>query len=279
MARVYHRDDRTLFPPEDAEGEQIDRSAARVIGAAVTLLLVSLFTISTTTEMLQHLPPGAPGSDTTQADDGGGSESADPDGDDERPVAAPTAPAAPGAGTPAGSTSTGTAGVGLPGDEASQTVTELPGSAAPAPSTVPEPDAVPVLRLSDDDGEAPLFALPAMAPGRPVTRCLQVAYEGAPGGVVRLSADVSGALARHVRVDVELGAGGGYASCADFGPDRVVHTGTLDQLDRAVRPDGVAVMTASAARETRTFRVTVTLDGAYSGQSESGSADFWWSTG
>jgi hypothetical protein len=97
----------------------------------------------------------------------------------------------------------------------------LLGIAVAAPSGIPNQVRVAQLasvQLADDDGDQALFAASALAPGHSVTRCLEVGYTGpADQGMVRLAAtDVTGPLAAALTVSVEIGTGGGFASCAGF---------------------------------------------------------------
>ncbi len=113
--------------------------------------------------------------------------------------------------------------------------------------------------FGDDDGGSAMFALPAMAPGVPVARCIEIDYSGGwDAGDVRLAAsDLSGALVDDLAVRVETGTGGTFADCAGFTGGEV-YSGTLRGLST---PDGAGVDTGwqPTGDETRTFRITVTL--------------------
>jgi len=92
----------------------------------------------------------------------------------------------------------------------------LLGIAALGPGT-PDRTAVAQLasvQLTDDDGDQALFPNSSLVPGRPVSRCLSVSYAGeSDAGQVRLAAtDVTGPLAEHLHVQVEVGSGGGFAT-------------------------------------------------------------------
>ena len=56
--------------------------------------------------------------------------------------------------------------------------------------------------LTDDDGDQALFTDTELAPGRPVTRCLEVRYAGpaGPGDVHLVADDVTGTLADALQV-------------------------------------------------------------------------------
>jgi hypothetical protein len=132
--------------------------------------------------------------------------------------------------------------------------------------------------LSDDDGGAALFDVHDLAPGRPMSRCLNVSYDGPPGvGPVRLAATgMSGSLAAQLTITAEVGSGGGFNSCDGF-TGSAFYAGPLAGLQgtdsswlgvsTGWSPDGV---------DDRTYRITVVLADGDAGQGATASCTFQW---
>ncbi len=143
-------------------------------------------------------------------------------------------------------------------------------------STDPLSRAVTVMQtvpIFDDDGGDAMFALTAMAPGVPVSRCIRIGYDDADAaGTVGLAAEsVSGALADHLRIAVERGSAGSSRNCAGFSGTSI-YVGTLTGLSRGVST-GWTPVTGSA----QTFRITATFtDEAAPTSATSSRADFVW---
>jgi hypothetical protein len=132
--------------------------------------------------------------------------------------------------------------------------------------------------LTDDDEGRGLFRVAGLVPDKPVSRCLTVTYAGsAPAGTVYVAASqISGPLAANLRITLEQGTGGSFASCAGF-KGAVVFDGPLDSL---ADPDPAAPRTATgwspAAGESRTYRVTATVQDVPSAQGRTSTAVFRW---
>lgn len=115
------------------------------------------------------------------------------------------------------------------------------------------------VRLSDDDRGTTLFDIPDMVPGRPVSDCILVTYEGnVVPVVIGLEADVDGALAPALQLTIESGSGGSFHRCGEFAPDEVVYRGSLSEL--ADRGGPVRVFEPDETPAARTFRFTFELD-------------------
>jgi hypothetical protein len=114
------------------------------------------------------------------------------------------------------------------------------------------------VRLTDDDEGTTLFDIPDMVPGRPVSDCIAVTYEGAvlPADVV-LAAAAEGALAPALVITVESGQGGGFQDCAGFEADETLYEGPLDRLAAG---DPVLAFRAEETPAQRSFRFTFDLD-------------------
>ena len=144
----------------------------------------------------------------------------------------------------------------------------------PVPVPVPAAQLASVA-LTDDDGDQALFTDTELAPGRPVTRCLEVRYAGpaGPGDVHLVADDVTGTLADALQVQVDRGTGGSFASCAGFTGSRVFD-GTLTGLVDATEV-GVPTGWVPGATDQRTYRITVEVP-AGSEPGRTSTATFRW---
>jgi len=119
-----------------------------------------------------------------------------------------------------------------------------------------------------------LFSSGALAPGRPVSRCVAVTASNASdsSAEVRLYAQVAGALAPGLLLRIELGSGGSYDDCSGF-TGASVFSGTLADFG-SQHPDlasGLAQATALA-----TYRFTVELADDQRLQGLSATTQFVW---
>ncbi len=130
------------------------------------------------------------------------------------------------------------------------------------------------ISLIDDDQGRSLFDLSAMAPGRPVTRCIEVVYDGTILPVdLALSAEADGSLARFLDVTIDEGSGGSFETCDGFTVIRPVFTGTLASLAGGDwLPLGRMVNTG----DSRTFRIHLELQDTEDALGQQTSADFIW---
>jgi hypothetical protein len=131
-------------------------------------------------------------------------------------------------------------------------------AAAPAPSEPVRVAALATVDFSDDDGGRALFDVGQLAPDRPVSNCLRIAYDGAAGaGTVRLMANnVSGPLADALTLRLEMGTGGQFGDCTGFVGTQV-YNGTLAGLgDSSAAEPGVATGWSPSTGAARTYRLT-----------------------
>jgi hypothetical protein len=150
-----------------------------------------------------------------------------------------------------------------------------------APGGTPSTTPVAVLAsvgLVDDDGHQGLFNVTGLVPGRATSRCVQVQYGGpAPAGTVFFSAsDITGPLAASLKLKVEQGTGGNFASCHGF-TGAVVYDGALTGLVDAdpAEPHTTTGWSPSAGDE-RTYRLTATMRDNVSVQGQASTATFRW---
>ncbi len=130
------------------------------------------------------------------------------------------------------------------------------------------------ISLVDDDEGRSLFDLGAMAPGRPVVRCLEVVYDGTilPVDLAVRSAS-SGPLAAFLDVTLDEGTGGSFEDCAGFESTRPVFDGTLAELtDAGWLPLGPVLNTGDA----RTFRLRIEVQDRTEALGQTARAEFVW---
>ena len=130
------------------------------------------------------------------------------------------------------------------------------------------------ISLADDDQGRSLFDLGAMAPGRPVTRCLEVVYDGTILPVaLSMRSESAGALTSFLDVSIEEGTGGTFEDCGGFRATRPVFAGTLAELtDTGWLPLGRIVNSG----ETRTYRVRIELQDTADALGQTARAEFLW---
>ena len=133
--------------------------------------------------------------------------------------------------------------------------------------------------LDDDDAGSVLFNVANMAPGDSRTRCIAVSYTGSLTSDVHLYGTVGGSgLADYLDVDVAIGTGGTFASCAGFTASSTLFTGTLTDFG-ATHTDyatGLGGMNGATDPTTRTYRITVTLQDDNAAQAKSATTGFTW---
>lgn len=155
------------------------------------------------------------------------------------------------------------------------------GDALSAGATTPPSDLrAASVSLTDDDGDRTLFDLDDLRPGRPVTNCIAVTYEGtAFGGTVDLRARGGGDLAPLVDLVVEAGSGGAFDDCDGFERDATLYHGTIAAMVDHHGPDdrGLPALAVESVHQSRSFRVTMTVrdDAAASGRNAT--IEFLWS--
>lgn len=133
------------------------------------------------------------------------------------------------------------------------------------------------ITLSDDDDAAALFSATGLAPGHPVSGCLNVTYTADGYTAFRLHGEAGGSgLARSLSLVVEAGTGSRFGDCAGF-VGVTVYQGTLadfterhgdfaEGLDLDVPEDGTS----------RSFRITADVLDDDSVQGTDAVATFTW---
>lgn len=130
------------------------------------------------------------------------------------------------------------------------------------------------ISLVDDDQGRSLFDLGAMAPGRPVTRCLEVVYDGTILPVnLAMRAESAGTLTSFLDVSVEEGTGGAFEDCGGFRATRPVFAGTLAEL---TANGWIPLSRMVNTGDTRTYRVRIELQDTDEALGQTARAEFLW---
>ncbi|NNE74139.1 MAG: hypothetical protein HKN26_10780 [Acidimicrobiales bacterium] len=124
--------------------------------------------------------------------------------------------------------------------------------------------------LIDDDLDAVMFSVPDLVPGQAVSDCILVTYQGTvadPAAVKLYSGGYtdSGDLGTYLNLTIEEGNGGSFGNCAGFVPDSIIEMGgTLADFDTTHTDyaTGAGLWDPAATPDTKTYRVTVSLDAA-----------------
>ncbi len=136
--------------------------------------------------------------------------------------------------------------------------------------------------LSDDDSGTAMFSPTGLQRGASGSKCIVVTYNGSLAASVKLYVtSSSGALAPYLDLKIEQGTGGSFSGgCGAFTPATTIYTGTLSAFATAAtdHASGVGTFAPTGSGQSRTYRITYTLNAATpsSAQGTSASADFRW---
>jgi hypothetical protein len=133
--------------------------------------------------------------------------------------------------------------------------------------------------LSDDDSGTAMFSATNMTAGQSVVKCIAVTYSGSvtSGVNVRLYGTATGTLAPYLDLTVEQGTGGGFSSCTGFSGTQI-YSGTVGAFAATHTNFGTALTgwSPTVTPDSRTYRVTVTVQNDNNAQSKTASADYTW---
>lgn len=138
----------------------------------------------------------------------------------------------------------------------------------------------PAVSLTDDDNGESMFESQQVSPGSPEVECIAVSYRGGTPAVVRMNGVSYGSLATQLQLTIERGAGGGFGSCRGFTSEEMIYQGTLARFTRQYSSveGGLQAFIADASPFVSTFKVVVELDGRSVSPGDSASAQFLWSS-
>lgn len=139
--------------------------------------------------------------------------------------------------------------------------------------------------ISDDDSSSVMFNATDLKPGSTGIKCINVTYSGTLAGAVRLYVTApSGTLGQYLDFTVEEGSGatgGGTLSCSGFTAASTLSGGgeTLDSFSAAHTDFGSGVSVwapTGTAPESKSYRITYTLQDTNSAMGQSAAATFTW---
>jgi hypothetical protein len=141
----------------------------------------------------------------------------------------------------------------------------------------PDIEEATTVTLSDDDDAAALFSATGLAPGHPVSGCINVAYEADGYAAFRLHGQAEGSgLARSLSLLVEAGSGSRFGDCTGFRGD-VVYNGTLAEFSARHGDFAEGVdLDAPLDGTSRSFRITAEVLDDDSVQGTDAVATFTW---
>lgn len=139
--------------------------------------------------------------------------------------------------------------------------------------------------LTDDDSSSVMFNATGLKPGDTDTKCINVTYTGSLAGTVRLFVtSPSGTLGSYLDLTVQEGTGatgGASLSCTGFTSASTLSSGgaTLASFTAAHTDFATGASTwapTGAATETKSYRITYTLQDDNAAQNQSAAATFTW---
>lgn len=137
-----------------------------------------------------------------------------------------------------------------------------------------------VIITDDDGGSSAMFNATAMAPGDSVTKCIVVTYSDTlvPADVVLYGVSGGTGLDAYFDVTIEEGSGGAFSSCTGFTLNSTPYTGTLANFSATYTNfgNGITGWSPAANPESKTYRITVSLQDNNAAQGLNGTATFTW---
>ncbi|MEZ5323147.1 MAG: hypothetical protein R2698_13930 [Microthrixaceae bacterium] len=138
--------------------------------------------------------------------------------------------------------------------------------------------------LADDDTGSAMFNVTGMKPGDTQTKCIVVTYNGtittgAPIQLYRSGVPTGTGLETYLDATVEIGTGGSFSSCTGFTPSSTIVTGTLADFLTTKTSYATAQSTGwtpTGSGQSRTFRVTLTMQDDNAAQAKSVNFGFTW---
>ena len=134
--------------------------------------------------------------------------------------------------------------------------------------------------ITDDDAAAAMFNATAMAPGDSATNCIVVTYSGTlvPADVVLYGVSGGTGLAAYLDVTIQEGSGGVFGNCTGFTLNSTPYTGTLANFSATYTNfgNGITGWSPAVNPESKTYRITVSLQDNNAAQGLNGTATFTW---
>lgn len=134
--------------------------------------------------------------------------------------------------------------------------------------------------LTDDDAGSAMFTASDMAPGASVIECIVVSYSGTlvPSDVNLYGVSGGIGLDAYLDVIIEEGSGGIFGNCVGFAASSTIYTGTLANFAATHTnfANGAGAWNPAANPESKTYRITVTVQDNNLAQGLNDTATFTW---
>lgn len=133
--------------------------------------------------------------------------------------------------------------------------------------------------ISDDDAASLMFNVSGLKPGDTGTKCIRVTYNGNLAANVKMYTSAqSGTLGQYLDFTVQQGDGGTFADCTGFSGANIYTPGTLNGFNTAHTNfgNGAGTWAPTGAAQTKTYRVTYTLQDNNAAQGLTANATFTW---
>jgi len=134
--------------------------------------------------------------------------------------------------------------------------------------------------ITDDDGVTAMFNTTGMAPGDTSTECIVVTYSGTlvPSTVRLYGVSGGTGLDAYLDVVIEEGSGGAFGDCTGFTNNSTPFTNTLANFSATHTnfANGITGWSPAANPESKTYRITVTLQDNNAAQGLNATATFTW---
>jgi hypothetical protein len=128
--------------------------------------------------------------------------------------------------------------------------------------------------LVDDDQGRLLFDLVDMGPGRPVSYCLEVTYDGSIAPVdLAMRAEGTGGLVPYLDVVVEQGSGGRFGQCDTFVAEDEIFRGRFPDL---IAESWLPLDQLFNSGESRSYRVVFEMQNEQDALGQSATPSFVW---
>lgn len=140
------------------------------------------------------------------------------------------------------------------------------------------------ISIEDDDSGSVMFNVSGMVPNDTAINCIEVTYQGdvTPSSAIQLyrsGANTGSGLDQYLDLDIEIGTGGSFGSCAGFSASSTLFNNTLQNF-AATHLDFASAIgtgwTPTGAGQSRTFRFTLTLQDDNAAQGLSAGFGFTW---
>lgn len=134
--------------------------------------------------------------------------------------------------------------------------------------------------ITDDDSGSAMFTATNMKPGDSNTNCIVATYSGSlvPADVKLYGTSGGAGLDAYLDVTIDIGTGGAFGNCTGFTLSSTPFTGTLATFASTYTNfgNGIAGWSPAANPESRTYRITVSLQDNNAAQGLNGTATFTW---